>query len=195
MLSEKFRPILEPFTAGTGKALARVGLTPNALTTIGVVAMFGCGWLIVAGHRRLAGLLLIPAFFIDVFDGALARATGRVTAWGGFYDSVCDRIADGVLLGAIAWLGYEHADSWLLGSALIAMIVQSLVPYARAKGEALGLRVPSGPGERAERAVLIIAGLILQIEEAAMWLLVVMAVYTFVARSLAVRRQTTAPPA
>lgn len=190
MLSEKLRPIIEPFTSGTGKALARLGLTPNALTTIGVFAVAACAWLIVAGERRLAGVLLIPAFLIDVLDGALARVTGRVSDWGAFYDSVCDRLADGVLLAAIAWLGYDRGDPWLLASALVASVVTPLVAYARAKAEALGVPVPSGPGERAERAVFICAGLILHAEEAAMWILAIMSLYTFVTRALAVRRAT-----
>lgn len=104
MLNEKLRPVIEPITTGTGRVLARAHVTPNALTTFGLAAMLGCSWLVAIEDTVLAGVLLIPAFLVDVFDGALARATGRVTAWGGFYDSVCDRIADGALFGAFVWL-------------------------------------------------------------------------------------------
>lgn len=190
MLSEKFRPLIEPFTNGTGKALARARVSPNALTSFGVLAVAACGWLIVIGERRLAGLLLIPALFIDVLDGALARATGKVSAWGGFFDSVCDRLADGLLLGALAWLGYDRADPGLVVAALVALVASSMVPYARAKAEALNCRVASGPGERAERAVLICAGLILHLEQASLWALAALSAYTFVSRSVSVRRQT-----
>jgi CDP-diacylglycerol---glycerol-3-phosphate 3-phosphatidyltransferase len=194
MLSEKLRPIIEPFTSGTGKALARAHLSPNALTTIGVLAVAGCSWLIVAGERTLAGILLIPAFVIDVLDGALARASGRVSVWGGFYDSVCDRVADGILLSAIVWLGYHRGDETLMATALAALVLSQLVPYARAKAEALGVPAGSGPGERAERAVLLCAGLILHLEVWAMIALIAATAYTFVVRVLAVRRHTAVSP-
>ena len=74
----------------------------------------------------------------------------------------------------------------------VAMVVTSLVPYARAKAEALGYTVASGPGERAERAILISAGLILHVEEGAMWALTALCLITFARRCLSVYRQATA---
>ena len=192
MLNEKLRPIIEPFTAGTGKVLARAHISPNALTTVGLAAMLGCAWLVAAGETFRAGLLLIPAFFLDVFDGALARATGRVTPWGGFYDSVCDRLADGALFGGFVWLAYDQRlGGRFLAAALAALVTTMLVPYARAKAEALGYRAPGGLGERAERAVVVCAGLILGFEEAALWVLAALCFTTFVRRSVAVRAQAS----
>jgi CDP-diacylglycerol--glycerol-3-phosphate 3-phosphatidyltransferase len=127
---------------------------------------------------------------IDVFDGALARATGRVTVWGGFYDSVADRLADGVLFGAFAWA--LHDEPRAFAAALVALVSAQLVPYARAKAEASGFRVPGGLGERAERAVLVIAGLTLGLEEIALWLIAATALATLVARVRSVHRQATA---
>lgn len=192
MLNEKLRPIIEPFTSGTGRLLARARLTPNALTTIGLAAMLGCAWLVAVGETFRAGLLLIPAFFVDVFDGALARATGRVTTWGSFYDSVCDRIADGALFGAFVWLGYEAREGRFVVASVVALASTMLVPYARAKAEALGYRAPGGLGERAERAVLVCAGLILGYEEVALWAISAVTLSTFVRRSLSVRQQSRA---
>lgn len=190
MLNEKLRPIIEPFTTGTGRVLARAKISPNGLTTMGLAAMVFCSWLIVDGRPLLAGLLLIPAFLIDVFDGALARATGRVTKWGSYFDSVSDRIADGVLFGAFVWVA--RAETRLLAAALLALVITLLVPYARAKAEALGFTAASGLGERAERAVVICAGLILGYEEAALWIISALTLFTFVGRSLSVRRQASA---
>jgi phosphatidylglycerophosphate synthase len=159
------------------------------LTTIGLLWTFVGVWLIVIGHRTMAGIVLIPAWFLDVFDGALARVTGKVTAWGGFYDSVCDRIGDGAILAAIATLGWRYHRPHVMLAGLVALVCSSLVPYVRAKAEALGYTVRGGPGERAERAVLISAGLILHLEEWAMWVLTVLVLITFFGRARDVYRQ------
>lgn len=191
MLSERLRPVIEPITSGAGRALARAHLTPNALTAIGLVAVLACAWVIATGEIALGGLLLIPAVLLDVLDGALARATNRVTAWGGFFDSVCDRVADGALLGAIAWAAVGSGDRGILRAALIATVTSFVVPYARAKAEAMGIRPSSGPGERAERYVVIVVGLLFDVLEPALWIVIALTTYTAITRSLAVRRATT----
>lgn len=190
VLSRVFRPLIEPLTAAASRVLASARVTPNALTTLGLLAVLAVAWLIVVRRPFLAGLLLIPAVVIDVLDGALARATGRVTAWGGFYDAVSDRVADGALLGAIAWAARD-TDARLVAAALIAMVAQFLVPYARAKAEAMGFDAASGPGERAERVVVLIAGLVLGLEELALWLIAALAVVSFVSRVASVRSQAS----
>ena len=189
VLSKIFRPIIEPFTAAASTVLARARLTPDALTAIGLLAVLGVAWLIAVDRTFLAGILLIPAVIIDVLDGALARATGRVSAWGGYFDAVSDRIADGALLGALAWSARE-TEPRLMGAAILAMVMQFLVPYARAKAEALGFEAAGGPGERAERVVILIIGLILGLEEMAVWAIVVLAAISFVSRTTSVRRQS-----
>lgn len=191
MLSDKLRPVIEPATRAVGRGLAKAGLTANALTTIGLLATLACAWLIAEGWLLVAGLLLIPAAIIDVLDGALARATGAVSAWGGFYDSVCDRIGDNALLAGVLVLADRDGAWW---AALAALMVTNLVPYARAKAEALGVRVASGPGERAERVVLLVAGLILGYSAltVSLWVITALSAWTFLARTVGVRSQTKA---
>src|SRR2546423_12651776 len=108
MLNDKVRPLIQPFTAGVGRAMARVGLTPNVVTSIGLLWTFVAVWLIVIGHRTLAGIVMIPAWFLDIFDGALARVTNRVTAWGGFFGSVAGPLGDGGVPAAIASVGWGY---------------------------------------------------------------------------------------
>lgn len=192
MLSERLRPVIEPLTAGVGRALSRAHLSPDALTTAGLIAVLGCAAVIARGDAVLGGALLIPAVLLDLLDGAVARASGRVTAWGGYYDSVCDRISDGALLGAVAWSArgaHPASQGRLLGLALVALTLSFVVPYARAKAEALGLKPGSGPGERAERSILLVAGLLFDVMEPALWVLCALAAFTIATRSVAVRRQ------
>jgi phosphatidylglycerophosphate synthase len=184
------RPVFDPAMRAIGGALVRAGITPNAITTAGMLLMIGCGWLIVDGRPVLAGLLLIPVFFLDVIDGAAARVSGKVTVWGGFYDSSCDRISDGVLVSAIAYA--VRADPTLLAAALLTGITGGLVPYTRAKAEALGFDAATGPGERADRSILICIGLIFSVLDVTLWLCVAGATFTAIRRMASVRSQAGA---
>jgi hypothetical protein len=87
-----------------GRALARTGLSPNALTLIGlgvaVVAAIAAG----AGAWLLAGLLVIFGGVFDMFDGLVARATGKASKAGAFLDSTFDRWGEGVVYVGIVRL-------------------------------------------------------------------------------------------
>src|SRR5437764_15242118 len=95
MLNDKVRPLIQPFTAGVGRGMARIGLTPNVVTRTGLAWTFVCVWLVVIGHRTMAGIVMIPAWILDIFDGAFARVTNRVTTGGGVLDSGWGRMAGG----------------------------------------------------------------------------------------------------
>src|SRR5205085_11182355 len=88
--------------------LGRVGLTPNALTIIGSILTASVGVLIAQGWFLAAGVCLWLFSATDTLDGALARATGRVSTFGAFLDSVCDRYAEAaVFLGLVWWFSFS----------------------------------------------------------------------------------------
>lgn len=181
------RPVFDPPMRAIGGALVKIGITPNAITTLGVLLTIGCAALIVDGRTSLGGWLLVPVLFLDIVDGAAARVSGKVTVWGGFYDSCCDRISDGVIVSAIAYV--VRADEMLLVATLLVGVTGGLVPYTRAKAEALGFAPGSGPGERADRSVLIVVGLIFSILEITLWLCVAAASWTVLRRMVSIRAQ------
>jgi phosphatidylglycerophosphate synthase len=147
-------------------AFGRMGLTPNALTVLGfgiaVVAGFAAsqqGWI-------AAGLLVIFGGVFDLFDGALARATNRVSRLGAFLDSVFDRAGEAVLyLGiGIGCLAQDFGRGAFLAAA--AMGASFMVSYARAKSESLGFTPGTGMANvgvapREVRLVLLTIGLLL----------------------------------
>jgi phosphatidylglycerophosphate synthase len=146
---------VEPF----GRGLARLGLSPNTLTTLGLL-LTGAAALAVASSRYvLGGLLLLLGGAMDTFDGAVARATGRSTPFGGFYDSVVDRIADGVILAALIWS--LDGQPRLELAALAALVAGQVTSYVRARAESIDLDCSVGILERAERAILLILGLLI----------------------------------
>jgi CDP-diacylglycerol--glycerol-3-phosphate 3-phosphatidyltransferase len=146
---------------GPAQALGRLGFTPNALTVLGSL-LTGCvGLLAAQGWFVAAGICLWVFAATDTLDGALARATNRVTRFGAFLDSVCDRYAEiGVFLG-ILWWYHAHGDSVGVVLAYIAASGSFMVSYARARAEGIGLGAEVGWFQRPERIVVLGLGLLL----------------------------------
>lgn len=141
-------------------ALGRLGLSPNALTVIGFLGT--CAAALAAAQQAwlLAGILVIAFGIFDLFDGALARATGQTSAFGAFLDSTLDRTGENLVLAGVAY-GCAAAGFPLgAGLAATAMAFASVVTYTRAKAEAVGLHGEVGVAPRPERLILLAVGLV-----------------------------------
>jgi CDP-diacylglycerol--glycerol-3-phosphate 3-phosphatidyltransferase len=147
--------------------LARTRVTPNGLTTAGVSLCAAAAVLTYFEYRNeilffwLGAVVFVVGSILDILDGALARAGGKQTAFGSFLDSTTDRMSEGFVLGAIALVFHRHGHEVALAFTFAAVAGSFLVSYTRARAEALGLRGDVGIGSRAERVVVITAGLIL----------------------------------
>ena len=178
--------------------LARTRVTPNSLTTSGVL-LCGIASLLVLFETRndllffwLAALVFVVGSLLDVLDGALARAGGKTTPFGAYLDSTTDRISEGFMLTAIAYVLARHHHPVFVAVAVTAVAGSFLVSYTRAKAEALGLRWDVGIGSRAERVVVITAGLVLAPWGVLPWALVLLACTAWITvgqRVLHVRKQ------
>jgi CDP-diacylglycerol---glycerol-3-phosphate 3-phosphatidyltransferase len=178
--------------------LARTRVTPNALTTAGVSLCIAAAVLVYFEYRSellfywLAAFVFVVGSVLDILDGALARAGGKTTPFGSFLDSTTDRVGEGAMLGAIALIFSRHGNEIALAATVAAIAGSFLVSYTRAKAEGLGLRGDVGLGSRAERVVVITAGLVLApwgLLQWAIYLLTATAWLTVVQRILHVRRQ------
>jgi CDP-diacylglycerol--glycerol-3-phosphate 3-phosphatidyltransferase len=178
--------------------LARTRVTPNALTAAGV-SLCGLASILVLFENRheitfywLAAAVFVVGSVLDILDGALARAGGKSTPFGAFIDSTTDRVSEAFMLTAIAFVLARHDHPVFVAVAMAAMAGSLLVSYTRARAEALGLRGDVGIGSRAERVVVITAGLVLAPWGVLPWALVLLAAtawITVVQRVLHVRRQ------
>ncbi len=140
--------------------LSRVGLTPNALTLAGLVVAAASAYLAASGLLAAAGLTLLASGVFDLFDGALARATGRATGFGALLDSVVDRLSEGVaLLGVLIYYA-EAASTPGVVLAYLALAGSVMVSYTRARAEALGIDCDDGLMTRPERVVVLSAALV-----------------------------------
>lgn len=147
--------------------LARTRVTPNALTAGGILLCVAASVVVYFEYRNhilfywLAAGLFIVGSILDILDGALARKSGKATPFGAFVDSMSDRVSEGFVLGTVALVFLRHGNEVALAFCFAALAGSFLVSYARAKAEILGLRGDVGIGSRAERVVVISAGLIL----------------------------------
>ncbi len=164
--------------------LARTRVTPNALTVSGVTLCLVAAVLVPFENRDgllyywLGAGLFVLGSILDILDGALARVGGKSTVFGAFLDSTTDRVGEGAMLAAIALVFARKGNDTAVVFTIVGVAGSFLVPYVRAKAEALGLRGDVGLGSRAERVVLITAGLVL-----APWGLLPWAIYLLAAAS------------
>lgn len=202
----RFRRVQQGYTTGfrslasrSVTGLARTRVTPNVLTTAGVSLCLAAAVLVPFENRAgawlvywLAAGLFVVGSLLDILDGALARAGGKSTPFGAFLDSTTDRVGEGAMLAAIALVFARQGKEWAVVLAVAAVIGSFLVSYTRAKAESLGLRGDVGLGSRAERVVLLTAGLVFAPWGGLPWAIVALSAtawLTVVQRILHVRKQ------
>ncbi len=170
-----------------GLALTRI--SPNVLTFLGLVINVGAavlfGFASAENQQRMflyAGLVIIGAGIFDMVDGRVARATGQVTTFGAFFDSVIDRYSDVALFfGLLVY--YARANRFFY-VVLVAFVMTSsvMVSYTRARAESLIGHCKVGFMERPERIVLVILGALFNRMAPVLWVLAVISTITVVHR-------------
>jgi phosphatidylglycerophosphate synthase len=153
--------IIDPFV----KVLIRLGLTPNAVTTIGFLLNVGVAVIFVAGAEEgnrddlsyvgWAGALILFAGLFDMLDGQVARLGNMSSSFGALYDSVLDRYSELVMFLGICYylVGHHYFMSSIF--AFVALIGSMMVSYTRARAEGLGIECKDGLMQRPERVVTI----------------------------------------
>ncbi|WP_068264923.1 phosphatidylinositol phosphate synthase [Janibacter limosus] len=204
MLNRYARAAATRILTPLAKLLIRLGLSPDAVTILGTIGVCLGAWVFFPQGELLIGVLVITAFvFSDTLDGVMARLLGRTSKWGAFLDSTLDRVGDAAIFSGLAiWFfqgGDDRVMAWL---AMGALILGSVVSYARARAEGLGMTASVGIAERADRLVvaLVTTGLVgLGLPEivlkVVLAVLVVASAVTVMQRVLFVRQQCLAAEA
>ena len=144
-----------------GVVLARVGVTANALTYLGLLLVVFIVPLILGGHFVWAVVVGLAGGFCDLLDGAVARAGVGPTKAGAFLDSTTDRIAELLVSGAFVVYFARLEQWWPVVAALVFMGASQMVSYTRARAEALGVDCKVGYMARGERLALLAVGMLL----------------------------------
>ncbi|MEV4458666.1 phosphatidylinositol phosphate synthase [Microbispora sp. NPDC049633] len=192
------RPAVTRVMTPLGRALARWGISPDVITTIGTLGVVASALVFYPRGHLFAGTLVITFFVLaDLLDGVLARMTGKGSTWGAFLDSTLDRLGDAsIFSGLILYFVLKDEPEIVLAAvALFCLVAGALVSYAKARAEGLGMTANVGIAERGERlvVVLVAAGLsglgVPYILAAGLWLLAAASAVTVVQRMVHVYRQ------
>src|SRR3954463_5403664 len=174
---------------GIVHGLALTKISPNVLTFIGLVINAGAAVLFgyargenQAAMFRWAALVIVGAGIFDMVDGRVARATGQVTQFGGFFDSVIDRYSDVALyFGLLVYYARANRFFYVVLTALV-MVTSLMISYTRARSENMIKQCKVGFMERPERIVLVIIGALFNRMAAILWVIAVIGNITVIDR-------------
>lgn len=160
MLSDLRRAFPRSWLDPLIRVLARTGVTPNAISWLGLLLCAGAGVLAALGMFAAAGWLSLLGSGLDLLDGALARATRQTSRFGALLDSTLDRYGEALLLGGVfvAAANGNTVEEQVL--VVLALIGSLMVSYVKARAEALGFSCDVGILTRPERVIVLALGLI-----------------------------------
>ena len=190
-MDTRWRAGVERGLRPAGARLRQVGISADQITLLGLAASVACGLVVATGHLLWGAVFLALSGLTDVLDGAVAKSGGTAGPRGAFFDSVCDRVSDGVVLGGAAWYYASGRDPHLALLAFAVAGLSFLVSYERSRAESLGFNGKGGLMERAERMVVLGLGLTFGRLTAALWVLALLTGLTVIQRFLLVWRQAT----
>ncbi|HEX2966761.1 MAG TPA: CDP-alcohol phosphatidyltransferase family protein [Syntrophorhabdaceae bacterium] len=190
MLSSKLGHSFDPVLAKISQFIFKKHeANANIITVFGTLLGFVSSACIVFDHFLCAGLALLVSGFCDMLDGAVARSSRKVTAFGGFLDSVLDRYTDLLLIGGVLIYYLMRQSAVMVVVTFISAIGTAIIPYARARAESLSIECKSGLLERPERIVLLLIGLFIPYTlSSVIVILAVLTHITVIQRMVTVRR-------
>jgi CDP-diacylglycerol--glycerol-3-phosphate 3-phosphatidyltransferase len=193
MIGNKIGHRLDPFLYKVlSKVFGERG-NPNSFTLMGFLATLTASIFILKEFWVGAGLMIILSGLFDLFDGVVARKAGKVTAFGGFLDSVLDRYSDLLLLLALLIYYLNKGNSALVILTFFVAIGTVLIPYVRAKAESIQIPCSVGLMERAERIILLSVGTLFQWMEPILWILAILTHFTVLHRIYYVWKKLRSP--
>jgi CDP-diacylglycerol--glycerol-3-phosphate 3-phosphatidyltransferase len=181
------------FADRMGRAVGRLGVTPNMISLLGLLGNILAAYLVIREALVAAGIVFLFFSLLDMVDGAVARAMGLASDYGAVFDAVLDRCGEAALLAGIAWYFGERGEQVQAGVAYAALFGSIAVSYMRARAEVVGLSMREGIFRRQERVALLSLGLVFNGLTLVIWLLAVLANITALQRFWMIARALRAP--
>jgi CDP-diacylglycerol--glycerol-3-phosphate 3-phosphatidyltransferase len=169
--------------------LNRIGLTPNAVTLLGLAGSIIVAVLLARGELMWAGILMLVMGPVDALDGTMARLRGEASNWGAMVDSVTDRYSELVILGGLLYYFVGQDNSAAVVVTFAAAAGSVLVSYVKARAEGLGFEAKVGILTRVERYLVLAPLLAFRLPVIAVWILAILGNVTALQRIWHVRGQ------
>ncbi|WP_104087468.1 phosphatidylinositol phosphate synthase [Arthrobacter sp. GMC3] len=158
MLNKYARALFAAIFTPVAALLVRLKVSPDAVTIIGTLGVAAGALIGYPLGELFWGTVVITIFvFSDIIDGLMARLLGRSGKWGAFLDSTLDRVGDGaVFAGIVIWFYTGGNNHFIAAMALTCLVLGSIVSYAKARAEGLGMTANVGIAERSDRLVVVL---------------------------------------
>jgi CDP-diacylglycerol--glycerol-3-phosphate 3-phosphatidyltransferase len=173
--------------------ISKLRLTPNIMTTIGLLVNLAAAVIIALGHLFWGGIVFLLAGLFDLLDGALARYMDKTTKFGALYDSTVDRITEAALMLSFIFItgpgAWPYSVTLQLVLIFLALAGSFLTSYIRARAEGLGIDCTVGLFTRVERVIILALGLLLGQVFIALAIVVVLSFVTVAQRFVHVWKQ------
>lgn len=194
MVSTRFANRVRSRLGPVGRLVARTHISPNMLTVSGLLLSAGVAAVIASGNLMLGGVLVLLAGAFDALDGAVARATGKTSAYGSFLDSTVDRYSEAIVFaGLLIYLTRTDAGTVPVLLTYATIVGSLMISYTRSKAEAIGIRGDIGIAQRLERVIILAAALLISQPVWGLWLLAILTHVTAVHRIVHVWWTTREP--
>jgi CDP-diacylglycerol--glycerol-3-phosphate 3-phosphatidyltransferase len=204
MLGVNGRDVARVVFTPPARVLVRLHVTADMVTITGTVLVMSAAlWLLPTGRLWLGALVIGALVCTDALDGTMARLENHSTSWGAFLDSTLDRVSDGAVFAGLVVFFARGSDLVGVCSSLAALVLGTLVPYARARAEGLGLWATLGIAERSDRLIVCLGAAFVSGVGASLWVLkgalIVLSLAALVtvlqrARAVWVQGASTPPP-
>ena len=148
---ETFRQLIQPLV----RVLSAMRVRPDSLTATGWAFSVGAAVLLKLGYTRTAGAVMLFAGLFDALDGAVARESNQISAFGAFLDSTLDRLSESAIFVGVIFFYAASSRPYEALLAGAAMTFSLMTSYARARAEGLGLKCEVGLLERAGRVLIL----------------------------------------
>ena len=183
-----FKWVVDPL----GRFFLNIGMTPNMMTTLGLLGNFLGAFFLSQGKLMLGGWVVLIMTPIDALDGTMARLRGDPSDFGAFVDSVSDRYAELAILGGLLYFYANQGNVLASTLAFAAASGSVLVSYVKARAESLQYEAKIGLLTRVERYLVLAPLLVLNRPIIALWILAIFGNFTALQRIWFVRRQAHA---
>jgi CDP-diacylglycerol--glycerol-3-phosphate 3-phosphatidyltransferase len=183
-----FKWVVDPL----GRFFLNIGMTPNMMTTLGLLGNFLGAFFLSQGKLMLGGWVVLIMTPIDALDGTMARLRGDPSDFGAFVDSVSDRYAELAILGGLLYFYANQGNVLASTLAFAAASGSVLVSYVKARAESLQYEAKIGLLTRVERYLVLAPLLVLNKPIIALWILAIFGNFTALQRIWFVRRQAHA---
>ena len=194
MISGRLSGLALTSKAAIASVVAATGVSPNALTLLGVLPMVVATIELARSHLVSAAIWVVVAGVIDLLDGAVARASGKTSAFGGILDSTVDRATDTMIfLGAAVHFSHQ-GETLYVALTMVALGGALSTSYARARSENVIADCRVGFAERGERLTLLLLALLVNRLQQAMWILAVITWLTTLQRLIHAHRTIRRAP-